>query len=59
MRCYRVKWRDIEGREWCYLVIAENDVAAEDKIVESFPLFRCFISTENLPFDRIIHSIKF
>lgn len=59
MRCYRVKWRDIEGHEWCFLVIAENDVAAENKIVESFCHFRCFISTENLPFDRIIHSIKY
>lgn len=59
MRCYRIKWLDIEGHEWCFLVIAENDVSAEDKIVESFRHLRRIVSTEILPFDRIIHSIKY
>lgn len=56
MRCYRIKWIDIYGREWCYLVIAPNDVSAENEITRLFKDFRSFVSTELLPFDRIIHS---
>lgn len=54
MRCYRIKWMDIYGRERCFLVISHDDVSAENEISSRYKDFRSFVSTELLPFDRIL-----
>lgn len=54
MRCYRIIWNDIYGRDRCYLVIALNDVSAENELRKLFKDFSFIVSTEYLPFDRII-----
>lgn len=54
MRCYRIKWNDIYGRERCYLVMANDDVSAENEIIRLFKDFSSFVSTELLPFERVI-----